>query len=132
MNKLVCGAYLVTLVACTDNSTTPQPNLETEANGLGMVLARAPGDAQWKIADVVPNSPAYRSGLRAGDVVRSINNLNLDSIEANSRFSQVRDVLAGDTNFSIEVDQGNGGRSLSIDSMPLNDLFQTELGTVRR
>jgi carboxyl-terminal processing protease len=70
--------------------------------GVGMEIGPAPGNMGKMVTEVIdplPGSPAFRAGLRPGDVISAVNNqstVNMDS-------TQVADLLRGPEGTSVRV-----------------------------
>jgi S1-C subfamily serine protease len=82
---------------------TPEIRAEINQRNLGFKVNQ---DQGVLIVDVVPNSPAARSGLRAGDVIQSLNGAAVEN--ADQVQEQVDAANPGDT-VELQVDR-NGRR----------------------
>ncbi|MGL5804009.1 MAG: HhoA/HhoB/HtrA family serine endopeptidase [Xenococcaceae cyanobacterium] len=82
-------------------NNSPDSNLRIQADR-GVIVVR-----------VVPNSPAARSGIQAGDVIQSVNNQPVNTAEEIQQFLEQNGV---GNNLQISVQRN--GRSLSLTAIP--------------
>ena len=77
-----------------------------------------PSGGSWRVADVLPGSPAERSGLRAGDLVRSVDGVPADAAHGAALVAALRK-----TGVAVRVAVRRDGKDLEFE-VPVVDLVR--------
>ena len=78
-----------------EEATRFQQSLDQKFGGIGIEMAVDPKTSQLVVTTPVPDTPAYREGLRAGDVILAIDGKPLEAIEPNRRTRAAVDLMRG-------------------------------------
>lgn len=87
------------------NSLTQQTS--GELTGVGIMLTNEPRTEETVIVKVLPNSPASRFGLEAGDYILSVNGKSTEMLKA----SQVSKLIQGEANSNVTLSIRRRGKS---------------------
>lgn len=92
---------------------TLTPDLKQQINSDRQVGFRVQDDQGVVIFQVLPNTPALRSGLRAGDVIKKVNGQTVT--KADQVQQAVENASVGGT---VRLEVNRGGRSVSVSVQP--------------
>lgn len=82
---------------------------------LGIVIDESPQPGRWIVAEVLPESPAARAGIRAGDEVRAINGTVLRN--ADDAAQALTTIAAGQT-VDVAIARAEGVQDVRLIAMP--------------
>jgi membrane-associated protease RseP (regulator of RpoE activity) len=82
---------------------------------LGIVIDESPQPGRWMVAEVLPESPAARAGIRAGDEVRAINGTVLRN--ADDAAQALTAIAAGQT-VDVAIARAEGVQDVRLMAMP--------------
>lgn len=86
-------------------------NLEGNYGGIGVVIENLEG--KITIKSLIKNSPAERAGLKEGDIIVSIDNVNLESLHLEDVSNLIRGDI--DTKIRLGILRGNNPSPIYID-----------------
>lgn len=83
-----------------------EKNLTKEFTGIGIEISKA--DGPLKVASLLPDTPAYTSGLDAGDVIEAIDNVSTDDMSLHCAVRKITGPKGTDVTLTVQhigVDQ---------------------------
>jgi carboxyl-terminal processing protease len=98
-----------------EEATRFQQSLDQKFGGIGIEVALDPKTEQLTVTTPVPNTPAYREGIQAGDKIVAINGESVENFPPKERLKTAIDLLRGKEGEPVTLQVSRPGEPHPID-----------------